>query len=69
VRAAAGAVLRVVSGQPDDVEIAAVTAVLGALLAALLAAGPEAGQPAAEARGSASWTAPDYRPPGAWTSR
>lgn len=62
---ATGNLLRVVSGQPDDAEIAAVTAVL----AALLGSRPEAGQLAAPAAGSASWTAPGYRPPGAWTSR
>ena len=58
-------VLRVVSGQPDDAEIAAVTAVL----AGLLLAGPAVSQPAAGAPDSASWTGPGYRPPGAWTSR
>jgi hypothetical protein len=56
-------VLRVVSGQPDDAEIAAVTAVL----AGLLLAGPAVSQPAAG--GSAGWTTPAFRPPGAWTSR
>ncbi|HEX3493073.1 MAG TPA: acyl-CoA carboxylase subunit epsilon [Streptosporangiaceae bacterium] len=63
--ATAGSVLRIVSGQPDDAEIAAVTTVL----AVRLAAEAEASQPAAGDPGSASWTAPDYRPPGSWTSR
>jgi hypothetical protein len=58
-------VLRVISGQPDDAEIAAVATVL----AALLSGGPTAGQPAAGAPDPASWTAPGYRPPGSWTSR
>jgi hypothetical protein len=61
----AGNVLRIISGQPDDAEIAAVTAVL----AARLAAGPEAWQPAASTSGEPGWTAPAFRPPGAWTSR
>jgi hypothetical protein len=60
-----GNVLRVVSGRPDDAEIAAVTAVL----AALLAAGPEDYQPAASTGGEPGWTAPAFRPPGAWTTR
>jgi len=69
-----GNVLRVVSGRPEDAELAAVIAVLTALLtsgpaAAQQAADPEASQPATRTGGEPGWTAPAYGPPGAWTSR
>jgi len=64
--ARAGAVLRVLRGEPSDEELAAVVTVLQ-----LLTGQPRARSLAAPTRPAApAWTRPDrYRPPAAWPGR
>jgi hypothetical protein len=60
-----GIELQIVSGQPDDVEIAAVTAALLAVIGSRSAPA----QSAARTADAPGWTADrSYRPPGSWSS-